>query len=331
MKFLITGGAGYIGTTLIPYLLRKGHSIRLIDKFFFGKKNIIKHRNLEIINKDTINLEKENFKDVDIVIDMVSISNDPSGERFQKSTWDINWKSRVECCRLAKKTNVKKYILVSSCSIYGSTNHDVIVNEISEPNPQTTYAKANRKAEVDNLKIADDKFEVIVLRLATAFGVSKRMRFDLAINAMTLNAMNSNQIPLMRDGNQWRPFVHVKDISRAITHFCEIKTKSLNSKIFNIGSKKNVCQLSELGKIIKNCIQEQSDKNNEIKIKWYGDPDIRSYNVCFKKLEETGFKSKFDIKYGVNEILNAIKSKNLSKTPDTITLDWYTQLNAFNG
>jgi len=262
---------------------------------------------------------------------MVSISNDPSGERFQKSTWDINWKSRVECCRLAKKTNVKKYILVSSCSIYGATNHNVVVNEISEPNPQTTYAKANRKAEVDNLKIADDKFEVIVLRLATAFGVSKRMRFDLAINAMTLNAMNSNQIPLMRDGNQWRPFVHVKDISRAIAHFCEIKTKSLNSKIFNIGSKNNVCQLSELGKIIKNCIQEQSDKNNEIKIKWYGDPDIRSYNVCFKKLEETGFKSKFDIKYGVNEILNAIKSKNLSKTPDTITLDWYTQLNAFNG
>ena len=331
MKFLITGGAGYIGTTLIPYLLRKGHSIRLIDKFFFGKKNIKKHRNLEIIDKYTINLEKENFKDVDIVIDMVSISNDPSGERFQKSTWDINWKSRVECCRLAKKTNVKKYILVSSCSIYGATNHDVIVNEISEPNPQTTYAKANRKAEVDNLQIADDKFEVIVLRLATAFGVSKRMRFDLAINAMTLNAMNSNQIPLMRDGNQWRPFVHVKDISRAIAHFCEIKTKSLNSKIFNIGSKKNVCQLSELGKIVKNCIQEQSDKNNEIKIKWYGDPDIRSYNVCFKKLEETGFKSKFDIKYGVNEILNAIKSKNLSKTPDTITLDWYTQLNAFNG
>ena len=331
MKFLITGGAGYIGTTLIPYLLRKGHNIRLIDKFFFGKKNIKKHRNLEIIDKYTINLEKENFKDVDIVIDMVSISNDPSGERFQKSTWDINWKSRVECCRLAKKTNVKKYILVSSCSIYGATNHNVVVNEISEPNPQTTYAKANRKAEVDNLQIADDKFEVIVLRLATAFGVSKRMRFDLAINAMTLNAMNSNQIPLMRDGNQWRPFVHVKDISRAIRHFCEIKTKSLNSKIFNIGSKKNVCQLSELGKIIKNCIQEQSDKNNEIKIKWYGDPDIRSYNVCFKKLEETGFKSKFDIKYGVNEILNAIKSKNLSKTPDTITLDWYTQLNAFNG
>ena len=331
MRFLITGGAGYIGTTLIPYLLRKGHSIRLIDKFFFGKKNIKKHRNLEIIDKYIINLEKENFKDVDIVIDMVSISNDPSGERFQKSTWDINWKSRVECCRLAKKTNVKKYILVSSCSIYGATNHNVVVNEISEPNPQTTYAKANRKAEVDNLQIADDKFEVIVLRLATAFGVSKRMRFDLAINAMTLNAMNSNQIPLMRDGNQWRPFVHVKDISRAIAHFCEIKTKSLNSKIFNIGSKKNVCQLSELGKIIKNCIQEQSDKNNEIKIKWYGDPDIRSYNVCFKKLEETGFKSKFDIKYGVNEILNAIKSKNLSKTPDTITLDWYTQLNAFNG
>ena len=331
MKFLITGGGGYIGTTLIPYILKKGHNIRLIDKFFFGIKNIKKHKNLEIINDDARNLDIENFKDVDIVIDMVSISNDPSGEKFQKSTWDINWKSRVECCRLAKKTNEKKYILVSSCSIYGATNHNVVVNEISEPNPQTTYAKANRKAEVDNLQIADDKFEVIVLRLATAFGVSKRMRFDLAINAMTLNAMNSNQIPLMRDGNQWRPFVHVKDISRAIAHFCEIKTKSLNSKIFNIGSKKNVCQLSELGKIIKNCIQEQSDKNNEIKIKWYGDPDIRSYNVCFKKLEETGFKSKFDIKYGVNEILNAIKSKNLSKTPDTITLDWYTQLNAFNG
>ena len=162
---------------------------------------------------------------------MVSISNDQV-EKFQKSTWDINWKSRVECCRLAKKANVKKYILVSSCSIYGATNHDVVVNEISEPNPQTTYAKANRKAEVDNLKIADDKFEVIVLRLGYSFWCFKRMRFDLAINAMTLNAMNSNQIPLMRDGNQWRPFVHVKSISRAITHFCKIKKLKLKFKNF---------------------------------------------------------------------------------------------------
>ena len=104
--------------------------------------------------------------------------------------------------------------------------------EIEWPNGKVEKISASKTGPLAILKIADDKFEVIVLRLATAFGVSKRMRFDLAINAMTLNAMNSNQIPLMRDGNQWRPFVHVKDISRAITHFCEIKTNNLNSKIF---------------------------------------------------------------------------------------------------
>ena len=329
MRLLITGGGGYIGTTLIPYLLRKGHKIRLIDKFFFGKDIINEHKNLEKIDIDTREINQDHFKDIDIVIDMVSISNDPSGEKFQESTWEINWGSRIKCCKLAKKNNIKKYILVSSCSIYGSTNHDIVVNETSNANPQTTYAKANRKAEIDNLKLADNDFEVIVLRLATAFGLSKRMRFDLAINAMTLNAINSDNIPLMRDGTQWRPFVHVKDISRAIHHFCEINTKKLDSKIFNVGSKKNVCKLADLGQIVKKSIQQKNNKD-KIKIKWYGDPDIRSYNVCFNKIEETGFKSKFSIKFGVDEILNAILTKNLTKTPDTITLDWYNQINAFN-
>ena len=260
-RVLVTGAGGYIGTTVVPALLQAGHSVRAVDRFFFGQFLPVDNPKLQIVQDDCRKLEIGHFNDIDYVIDLVAISNDPSGELFQKATWEINCDSRVRTAGLAKKVGCRRYILPSSCSIYGFQPHDVIVSEKSPTNPLTTYAKANEAAEKGVLPLADDQFSVIVLRQSTVYGYSPRMRFDLAINGMTYGAWKTGKLPLMRDGSQWRPMVHVKDVAAAMNFMLEAPSKSINGQIFNIGSSKNNYQIGELGRIVARTVPRMSRLN----------------------------------------------------------------------
>ena len=183
------------------------------------------------------------FEGVDHVIDLVAISNDPSGELFQDATYQINHESRVHCAKLAKAAGVKRYVLPSSCSIYGFQDPAVKCDEGYATNPLTTYAKANELAEQGVLPLADDKFCVVVLRQATVYGYSPRMRFDLAINGMTYGAWKTGVLPLMRDGSQWRPMVHVRDTASAQIFMLPRRADKVNGQLFNVGSDANNYQL----------------------------------------------------------------------------------------
>src|SRR5262249_56167668 len=141
---------------------------------------------------------------------------------------------------------VKRYILPSSCSIYGFQAPDVVADETTPTNPLTTYAKANEMAEQAVLPLASNDFVVVVLRQATVYGYSPRMRFDLAINGMTYGAWKNGVLPLMRDGTQWRPMVHVKDTARAQLFMLTADPAEINCEIFNIGSEENNYQLGPL-------------------------------------------------------------------------------------
>ena len=320
-KILVTGGGGYIGSILVPLLLKKGYGVRLVDRFFFGKDKLELHPNLELVTKDARLISEDDFNNIYGVIDLVAISNDPSGELFQKSTYDINHLSRARTAKIAKKKGVKKYVLPSSCSIYGFQEHGYIADESSKTNPLTTYAKANEMAENDVLKLADDKFCVTVLRQSTVYGYSPRMRFDLAINGMTYGAWNSKKIPLMRDGTQWRPMIHVTDTAKAQLFILESEAKDVNAQIFNIGSDENTYQIKELAEKICDVIPN-------VQIEWYGDPDIRSYRVSFKKIESLGWKASKNAEFGINEIYSMLESQTLTKSIETITLDWYRHLSS---
>ena len=212
---LVTGAGGYIGTTLVPMLLEERYRVRALDRYFFGRELLSHHPHLNVLQDDARQIKPEHLDDIDYVIDLVAISNDPSGELFQKETFAINRDARVATARLAKAAGVKRYILPSSCSIYGFQSPDVIADERTATNPLTTYAKANEMAEQAILPLASQDFVCIVLRQATVYGFSPRMRFDLAINGMSYGAWKTGVLPLMRDGSQWRPMVHVKDTARA--------------------------------------------------------------------------------------------------------------------
>jgi len=221
---------------------------------------------------------------------------------------------------LAKQLVIHRYILPSSCSVYGFQANGHAVNEGSDTNPLTTYAKANRAAEERILPLADDRFCVVALRQATVFGYSPRMRFDLAINGMTYGAWKTGVLPLMRDGSQWRPMLHVRDAAAAICFLLKADTNKVNGKIFNIGANRNNYQVGPLAEIVVECLPKK------IQIDWYGDPDRRSYQVSFDKVQSLGFEAKYGAREGALEVYQALESGVLQKTPQTITLDWYKEL-----
>ena len=319
-RVLVTGAGGYIGTTLTPMLLDAGFSVRAIDRFFFGRDLLHDHANLEVVVEDSRRLRPEHLEDIDAVVDLVAISNDPSGELFQDSTMEINRDSRIRCAQLAKQAGAVRYVLPSSCSIYGFKGAHTLVDETSPPTPLTTYARANEMAERGVLALADERFCVVVLRQATVFGLSPRMRFDLAINGMTYGAWKTGKLPLMRDGTQWRPMVHVRDTARAQMFMLSVDPAKVNGEVFNVGSAENTYQIGPLGELVARTVPRN------VEIEWYGDPDHRSYRVAFEKIEALGYSTEWTALDGVAEICQALDDGGLERTTHTVTLDWYKEL-----
>ncbi len=320
---LVTGAGGYIGSVLVGKLLNGGYRVKAVDRYFFGKDKLKQHENLEIIVEDSRKLTEKHFENVHHVIDLVAISNDPSAELFSEQTWGINYLSRVSSAMLAHKAGVRRYILPSSASIYGY--QDEIVSETSPTNPLTIYAKANEKTEQEVLALSNNDFVVTVMRQATVFGYSPRMRFDLAVNGMTYGCWSTGKLPLMRDGSQYRPMVHVQDTTDVMLLMLGCDASLVNGEIFNVGGDENNFQIEKLARRVAETVKETTGR--EVEIEWYGDPDSRSYRLSFEKIEKRlGWKARGTVEQGVVEIVDALEQKLVDRTPDTITLEWYKNL-----
>ena len=322
MRVLVTGGAGYIGSVLVPRLLEEGYQVIVLDRFFFGKDSLIpilKNPSLTLIQDDIRWFNPKILNKVDVVLDLAALSNDPSGELDPKKTMDINYKGRRRVAKLSKEHKVKRYILASSCSIYGF--REELLDEKSEINPLTTYAKANKKAEVSAQKLSSEKFITAMLRFATVYGYSRRMRFDLAVNGMVLGYYKNKIIPIMRNGKQWRPFIHVKDVAEAYVKTINAPKDKINGEIFNVGSDEQNFQILPLAQEVAKALKIPFKK------KWYGDPDLRSYKISFKKVRYTlGYKTKYSVRTASKEIHMALKKGMLRDDLKTRTVEWYKYL-----
>ena len=323
MNVLVSGGGGYIGSTLIGLLLERGHNVTCLDRFFFGEESLSYlsgNSHLTIIKDDVRWFNPKILKNIDAVIDMAAISNDPAGELDPAKTFDINWLGRGRCAKLSKKYGVSRYVLASSCSVYGF--QEGMITEESTPNPLTTYAEANILAEKEILPLSDNDFCATALRQATVYGLSHRMRFDLAINGMTLGIFRNGVLPVMRDGTQWRPFVYVKDTSKAFIKVIETEdTDLVSGQIFNVGDNSQNYQIFDLAKRIVGSVRP------ETKLEWYGDADVRSYRVDFSKIAKTlNYKVEHTPEIAAKEIYTALENNEVSTGTKTITLQWYKHL-----
>ena len=318
---LVTGGGGYIGSVLVPYLLRKKYKVTVIDRFFF-KLNYKLHKNLTIVKDDTQNIDDQTLKKIDCVIDLVAIANDVSGDYFKNQTIKTNYLSRLKTAKLAKKNGVQQYILPSSASVYGFKPNNIKVDENTKPTPLTHYSKNNLKAENEILNLSSSKFNVNIMRQGTIFGFSPRLRLDLVINNFVFSYSKYQKIRILRNGKQMRPFLHIKDTSRFMEFLIKNNSERLNGEIFNIGDASNSKSILDIKRIFEKCIQKK------IKHEWYGEPDYRSYNLTFEKINTLGFKCKYDIQYGIQELLN--KLKNFQSSDINYTLKWYKNLNQWD-
>jgi nucleoside-diphosphate-sugar epimerase len=253
------------------------------------------------------------------VCDLACLSNDPAGEMDPELTYKINRDGRIHVAKTAKKAGVEKYIISSSCSVYGK-GEEPQLSESSNTNPISVYAKSTLEAEQQNLSIADNNFSVTALRNATVFGLSTRMRFDLVVNLMTLTAFQKGRIIVMGGGLQWRPLVHVSDVSKAFLTVISKPKDKVNKEIFNVGL--DNFQIKNLAYMVREELPLQIDIDIAP-----DDADKRDYNVIFKKAEDVlGFKAQVGVLDGIKEIYSALKSGKVDVGPKTVTVQWYRNI-----
>ena len=321
-KVLITGAGGYIGTQLVRDLVKSGHEVTAVDRFFFGREPLVEfvnNKKVNIVQKDIRDLTEKDFSGHEAVCDLACLSNDPAGEIDPELTYSINRDGRIHVARTAKAAGVKKYIISSSCSVYGQ-GEEPQLSERSKTNPISVYAKSTLDAEQQNLSIADDNFSVTALRNATVFGLSTRMRFDLVVNLMTLTAFQKGRIIVMGGGLQWRPLIHISDVSKAFLMVLGEKTKNVNGEVFNVGL--DNFQIKNLAYLVR----DELPLNIEIDVA-PDDADKRDYNVVFKKAEEKiGFKAEVEVTQGIKEMYLALKSGTVDTGPKTVTVQWYRNI-----
>jgi nucleoside-diphosphate-sugar epimerase len=321
-RIAITGAGGYIGSVLVEEAIKAGHEVTAIDRFFFGLDLLAEFRHsagFRIIRKDIREIAAEDFDDVDVVFDLAALSNDPAGDLDPDLTRSINIGGRTRSMTVAKAAGAKRYVMASSCSVYGFSG-DGDLTETSTTNPLTEYARSMLAAEDCLFDLGGKDFCVTALRNATVFGLSRRMRFDLVVNIMTKNAVENGRLMITGGGKQWRPLVHVRDVARCFLHTTRQPESVVGGQRFNAGLT-NI-QVDRLAETVRDALPFPV----EIEMA-PGTNDHRSYSVSYAKMRDVlGYTPQFDIPFGVGEIAQAIKQGGVDVGNRTSTVGWYKHL-----
>ncbi len=305
-NIIIIGGAGYIGSVVSDFFLKKNYTVISIDNLIYNQKKPGKKKNFKFINSNFSKLSKiDKFINYNsVVILLAGLVGDPITKKYPKISKKINETSMIKFINLCFEKKVSHLIFVSTCSNYGISNTKKMVNENSKLNPLSLYA--NSKIRIEKYlkkKNKKNKVKTTILRFATAFGLSKRMRFDLTINQFVREIYLKNNLEVYDTGT-WRPYCHVNDFAGAI--YKTIMKKDINLfDIFNVGSNKNNFTKENIIKKINKFIKI---KNN---VTFVGETkDHRNYKVNFSKMKKNlNFAPKYDVNYGIREIVNALKNK----------------------
>jgi nucleoside-diphosphate-sugar epimerase len=309
MKILVTGTEGYLGSLLPPLLVEKGHEVIGVDTGFYKVGWLYNGTNItaKTLNKDIRHISAEDLEGVDAVVHMAELSNDPTGQLAPNITYDINHKGSVRLANLAKDAGCRRFVYMSSCSVYGvATEGDV--TEESSVNPQTAYAECKTLVEKDVKLLADDNFSPTFMRNATAFGASPRMRFDIVLNNLAGLAWTTQEIKMTSDGTPWRPLVHALDICKAIVCAIEAPRDIVHNQVFNVGDTGNNYRVKEIAEII-------ADTFTGCKLS-FGEngADNRSYRVSFEKINTLlpGFKSDWNAQRGAQQFYDLFRQIDMT-------------------
>lgn len=306
---LVTGGAGYVGTRLVPQLLAAGHSVTVYDAMFFGCE-LKPQARLKLVQgdiRDTAKL-REQFWGVDAVIHLACISNDPSFELNEGLSKTINYDCFEPMVVAAKEQGVRRFIYASSSSVYGVSE----APEVKEDHPLvplTLYNKFKGMCEPELFKHQSPDFVCVTIRPATVCGYSPRQRLDLSVNILTNHAVNAGKITVF-GGVQKRPNLHIQDMCDLYKLLLEVDDAKISGETFNAGYMNQ--SIMDIAETVKRVVEQEFPDRPKLEIVTKPTNDIRSYHINSDKIaEKIGFKPKRDIEYAVRELCAAFKEGKL--------------------
>ena len=303
-RILVTGGAGFIGSVLVPQLIRNRWRVRVVDKLYFGKESLRSVLpQIELVQADIRQVGLKLMTGVDAVIHLAALSNDPMANFAPDMNFSVNTEATIRLARLAKAAGVGRFILASSCSIYHRRGKNGrIKTESSKVDPQEHYSRSKYFAEQSILAMVTDKFSVTALRKGTVVGYSPRLRFDLAANTMVKTALTTGKV-IVFDGSQYRPIVDVRDVARAYLLILKAPVKKINGQVFNVVGKNYT--MRQLANEVSQTLQKLLRQPYPVEIK----PRIkdRTYRVSGNKIAKVlGFKPKFPMESSVTALVKHI-------------------------
>ncbi len=299
---------GYVVSVLAQVLVKNNFEVTGCDIGYYPF-NFTEQENLSInvLRKDIRNLTKTDVEGHDAILHLAALSNDPLGDLYPSLTNEINYLATLKLAKLAKEAKVVRFVFSSSCSTYGV--NEEAVDENSPLDPLTTYAKSKVNSERELRKLGDENFCPVIMRSATAYGISPNFRFDLVVNNLTGAAFTTGSVKLLSDGTAWRPLIHVEDMSNAFVQVLRAETEKVNGQIFNVGTNDDNYKVKEIAQLVEEIVP-----NSKIEYATNADKDSRSYKVNFDKIrEQIGYKTKWKLKGGIRNIYEELKKRGLEE------------------
>lgn len=308
MRILVTGHDGYIGCSLVPMLLGRGHEVVGLDSYLFAGCTLgPEPAPIEAIIGDVRDVTAAHLAGFDAVVHLAGLSNDPLGDVDPDLTFDINHRGTVAVAQAAKAAGVERFVFSSSCSLYGA-HGDAPIDESAEFLPVTPYGHSKVLAEHDLRAMADDSFSPVFLRNGTAYGVSARLRGDLVVNNLVGYAVSVGEVRLKSDGSPWRPLVHIDDISAAMVACVEAPRDKVHAEAFNVGRTEENYRIREVAEIVSSVVP-----GSTVTFADGAGPDKRNYRVCCDRLAERvpEFQPTWTVPAGVEQLHDAFVEHGL--------------------
>ncbi len=310
MKVLVTGHRGYIGSVLVPLLLKRGHDVGGLDSDLFAECTYGGSlTEVPQVICDSRDAEAGMLAGYEAVIHLAGLSNDPLGDYDPSLTEQINTVASTRLAKLAKEVGVKRFLFASSCSTYGASG-DAFLDESAPFRPVTPYGVSKVQVELQVMPLADEKFSPVFLRASTAYGMSPRIRFDLVVNNLVAWAYTTGEVFLKSDGSPWRPIVHVEDIALAYACALEAPRESVHNKAFNVGSTTENYQIRDIAEIVRDVVP-----GSRISFAKDAAPDKRCYRVDCDHLARTlhGFKPQWTARRGIEQLHDTFRRVGLTQ------------------
>ena len=310
MRVLVTGHHGYIGAVVAPQLAEAGHDVVGLDAFLyrgcdFGPEvGRVEERQGDV--RDVTPTELAGF---DAVVHLAALSNDPLGDLNSEWTYDVNLDGTLRLARAAKEAGVERFVFSSSCSMYGASGRDDVLDEDAPLKPLTAYAESKVRAEEGLAELADSGFSPVSLRNATAYGVSPRLRLDVVLNNLVGWAFTTGRIRLLSDGSSWRPIVHVRDIGRATLGALSAPRALVHKRAYNVGATAENYRIRDLAGLVHEVLPEC-----DVEFAEGASPDPRSYRVDFGRFEAAfpEHRAEWTAREGTRELADAYRRVGLT-------------------